>query len=158
MDDLQTGKTQVMSKKNTTNTVPAIDPHDAPETKPESQGPDTAPESTGPDVDPNDAPETKPESQEPDTAPESAGPDVDPHDAPETPDSDKTPGTKAAKGGKATDALPNFLTPYRKAYPTCRAFHVTSDRMVFLEADLGLARVHQNNLGGVGEVKTYKVK
>ena len=118
-----------MSKKNNaTNTAPA----QAPETNPESQ-------------EPENNPETNPESQEPDTAPA------------EAPEAETKKATKSTKGGKATDALPDFLAPYRKAYPTCRAFHVTSDRMVFLEADSGLARVHQNNLGS-GEVKTYKVK
>ncbi len=94
---------------------------------------------------PAQAPETNPESQEPDNGPD------------ETPEAEAKKATKSTKGGKATDALPDFLAPYRRAYPTCRAFHVTSDRMVFLEADSGLARVHQNNLGS-GEVKTYKVK
>lgn len=101
--------------------------------------------SKAPAVDPNESSETKPEVQEPGSGSELQGPDNAPKE-PETKQKDKT-----------GDALSEFLAPYRKAYPKCRAFHVTSDRMVFLDGDLSLAKVHQRSLGG-GEVETHKVK
>lgn len=51
-----------------------------------------------------------------------------------------------------------WLAPYCKAYPGEKAFHVTSDRQVFLEKDKGLAVLHQNSLGNGELVQTIKVK
>lgn len=45
-----------------------------------------------------------------------------------------------------------------KAYPKETAFHVTSDKQVFLGKDLNLARFHQRSLKTEGEVQTIKVK
>ena len=59
---------------------------------------------------------------------------------------------------KATATIPDFLKEYVDAYPHNRTFHVTSDRMVFLEGDRGLAVMHQNSLPGGENVETYKIK
>lgn len=59
---------------------------------------------------------------------------------------------------KATATIPDFLKEYVEAYPHNRTFHVTSDRMVFLEGDRGLAVMHQNSLPGGENVETYKIK
>lgn len=59
---------------------------------------------------------------------------------------------------KATKDIPPFLESYVKAYPKETAFHVTSDKQVFLEKDLNLARFHQRSLKTEGEVQTIKVK
>ena len=68
-----------------------------------------------------------------------------------------TPPDSGKKSGKKkTATLPDFLAPYIRAYPKNKTFHVTSDRMVFLDGDRGLAVVHQKSLKG-GEVTTYNV-
>lgn len=68
-----------------------------------------------------------------------------------------TPPDSGKKSGKKkTATLPDFLAPYIRAYPKNKTFHVTSDRMVFLAGDRGLAVVHQKSLKG-GEVTTYNV-
>lgn len=82
--------------------------------------------------------------------------------APETvPDSPQAPEPvkPAGKGEKKKEAdrLPAFLAPYVKAYPTNKTFHVTTDRMVFLANDRGLAVVHQNSLKKGGAVETYNL-
>lgn len=59
---------------------------------------------------------------------------------------------------KATATIPDFLKEYVEAYPHNRTFHVTSDRMVFLEGDRGLAVMHQSSLPGGENVETYKIK
>ncbi len=59
---------------------------------------------------------------------------------------------------KATKDIPPFLESYVKAYPKETVFHVTSDKQVFLEKDLNLARFHQRSLKTEGEVQTIKVK
>ena len=59
---------------------------------------------------------------------------------------------------KATRDIPPFLESYMKAYPKETAFHVTSDKQVFLGKDLNLARFHQRSLKTEGEVQTIKVK
>ena len=79
-------------------------------------------------------------------------PTIDPNEAQKAPETKKN-----EEKGKAGDVLPEFLAPYRKAYPKCRAFHVTSDRMVFLESDRNAALVHQQSLGE-GTVETFKMK
>lgn len=70
---------------------------------------------------------------------------------------EKNPGTgpKKEKTGKK---VPTFLEPYLKAYPGERTFHVTSDKQVFLEKDLNLARFHQRGLKNGEKVQTIKVK
>lgn len=67
-----------------------------------------------------------------------------------------TPPVSGKKSGKKKATLPDFLAPYIRAYPKNKTFHVTSDRMVFLAGDRGLAVVHQKSLKG-GEVTTYNV-
>lgn len=59
---------------------------------------------------------------------------------------------------KAAATIPDFLKEYVEAYPHNRTFHVTTDRMVFLEGDRGLAVMHQNSLPGGENVETYKIK
>lgn len=58
---------------------------------------------------------------------------------------------KQAKGN-----LPSFILSYIKAYPDEKAFHVTSDRQVFLEKDRNLAVLHQNSLKNGEQVQTIK--
>lgn len=59
---------------------------------------------------------------------------------------------------KAKATIPDFLKEYVDAYPHNRTFYVTSDRMVFLEGDRGLAVMHQSSLPGGENVETYKIK
>lgn len=66
------------------------------------------------------------------------------------------PETKAKPAKKKAEALPDFLTPYLRAYPKNKTFHVTSDRMVFLADARSMAVMHQKGLGS-GEVTTYNV-
>lgn len=82
--------------------------------------------------------------------------------APETvPDNPQAPEPvkPAGKGEKKKEAdrLPAFLAPYVKAYRTNKTFHVTTDRMVFLANDRGLAVMHQNSLKKGGAVETYNL-
>lgn len=74
------------------------------------------------------------------------------------PDADKPEPQKKTEKSKATRDIPPFLESYMKAYPKETAFHVTSDKQVFLEKDLNLARFHQRSLKTEGEVQTIKVK
>lgn len=76
-------------------------------------------------------------------------------EAPENPAVQEAP-KKTPRKAKAT--IPDFLKEYVDAYPHNRTFHVTSDRMVFLEGDRGLAVMHQNSLPGGENVETYKIK
>lgn len=64
---------------------------------------------------------------------------------------------KAEKAACNADPFETLAKRYAKAYPDCRAFHITTDRQVFLEKDKNLAQYHQKGLGG-GEVRTIKVK
>ena len=75
-------------------------------------------------------------------------------EAPEAPENEAV--NEAPKKAKAT--IPDFLKEYVDAYPHNRTFYVTSDRMVFLEGDRGLAVMHQNSLPGGENVETYKIK
>lgn len=81
--------------------------------------------------------------------------------APETvADSPQAPKPAKPAGGekkKEADRLPAFLAPYVKAYPTNKTFHVTTDKMVFLANDRGLAVMHQNSLKKGGAVETYNL-
>lgn len=74
-------------------------------------------------------------------------------EASEVPDSE--PSAKKTKA-KAKADYPDFLKNYIEAYPHNRVFYVTTDRMVFLAGDRGLAILHQNSLGS-GEVETYTI-
>ena len=51
-----------------------------------------------------------------------------------------------------------FIAPYKKAYPKEKAFHVTSDKQVFLEKDRGLAMLHQRSLGNGENIQTISLK
>lgn len=53
---------------------------------------------------------------------------------------------------------PAFLTDYINHYPNNKTFHVTTDRMVFLAGDLGLAELHQQSLANGLKVKSYKIR
>ncbi len=83
-------------------------------------------------------------------------------ETPEVPQDTPTSETPAEAPKKAprraTATIPDFLKEYVEAYPHNRTFHVTSDRMVFLEGDHGLAVMHQNSLPGGENVATYKIK
>nr|WP_306449049.1 hypothetical protein [Odoribacter splanchnicus] len=73
----------------------------------------------------------------------------------ETPDSK----TKKGKTGNTQERkIPKILEPYIKAYPKERTFHVTTDKQVFLEKDLNLARLHQRSLKNGEKIQTIKVK
>lgn len=120
------------TKENRTN--PAVNPNEAPEMEQGTQVPENGSESQDSGIDPNEAPETEQGTQVPEEGSESQSED-----------------------GKYVKRTPAFLGPYRKAYPKCRVFHVTSDRMVFLDGNLNMAKVHQRSIGD-GEVETYKIK
>lgn len=69
---------------------------------------------------------------------------------------------KKAEAEKATKSKPSvemekLAKEYAKQYPSCDAFHFTSDGQVFLGKDRGLALLHQKTLGK-GEVTTINVK
>lgn len=103
-----------------------------------------------------EAPQDLPTSEAAAEAPEDDVPGQE--EAPEAPENaavNEAP-TKAPR--KATATIPDFLKEYVDAYPHNRTFHVTSDRMVFLEGDRGLAVMHQNSLPGGENVATYKIK
>lgn len=103
-----------------------------------------------------EVPQDIPTSEVPEGAPE--GDVSDQEEAPKAPENpavQEAP-TKAPRKAKAT--IPDFLKEYVDAYPHNRTFHVTSDRMVFLEGDRGLAVMHQNSLPGGENVETYKIK
>lgn len=75
-------------------------------------------------------------------------------------DSPQAPKPALPAGGekkKEADRLPAFLAPYVKAYPINKTFHVTTDQMVFLANDRGLAVMHQNSLKKGGAVETYNL-
>ncbi len=73
----------------------------------------------------------------------------------ETPD----PKVEKKKTGNAQERkIPKILEPYIKAYPKERTFHITTDKQVFLEKDLNLARLHQRSLKNGEKIQTIKVK
>lgn len=63
----------------------------------------------------------------------------------------KSKGTEA----KTTSKHDALVKEYSKLYPKCRKFHVASDGMVFLEADLNAAQLHQRSLPD-GQLETLK--
>ena len=128
-----------MGKKNATQTRPKPAEPTAPEQEAEKTQ-EQAPEST-PEQGTGQTTEETSEQKQEQASNEAPG---------QVPESAKPQGKKGSK-------LPDFLTPYLKAKQKNRVFHATTDRMVFPEADLDMARAHQIGLGG-GEVKTYKVK
>lgn len=71
----------------------------------------------------------------------------------------KTPDNPSGDPAKAPteDKFEALAKRYAKAYPKCKAFHITSDGQVFLENDLDAARFHQNGIG-TGELKTITMK
>lgn len=106
-----------------------------------------------------EVPETLPTSEAPAEAP--AGDVSGQEEAPEVPEAPENAAVneapkKAPKKAKAT--IPDFLKEYVEAYPLNLTFYVTSDRMVFLEGDRGLAVMHQNSLPGGGSPETYKIR
>ena len=58
---------------------------------------------------------------------------------------------------RKADPFQALAEKYAKAYPDCKAFHITSDRQVFLDKDKNLAQYHQKGLGE-GEVRTINVR
>lgn len=87
-----------------------------------------------------------------------AGDVSDQEETPEAPENEAVNEAPKKAPRKATATIPDFLKEYVEAYPHNRTFHVTSDRMVFLEGDRGLAVMHQNSLPGGENVETYKIK
>ena len=63
----------------------------------------------------------------------------------------------AAEQARKADPFQALAEKYAKAYPDCKAFHITSDRQVFLDKDKNLAQYHQKGLGE-GEVRTINVR
>ena len=63
----------------------------------------------------------------------------------------------AAEQARKADPFQALAEKYAKAYPDCRAFHITSDGQVFLDKDKNLAQYHQKGLGE-GEVRTVNVR
>ena len=98
---------------------------------------------------PQDTPTSEPPAEVPEEA--SEGDVSDQEETPENAAVNETP-------RKAKATIPDFLKEYVDAYPHNRTFYVTSDRMVFLEGDRGLAVMHQSSLPGGENVETYKIK
>lgn len=69
-----------------------------------------------------------------------------------------TPVGEAVKPKGKGKECPGFLEQYVRSYPKERVFHTASDGMVFLEKDLNLAMLHQNQIAPEAKVITYKVK
>lgn len=63
----------------------------------------------------------------------------------------------AAEQARKADPFKALAEKYAKAYPDCKAFHITSDKQVFLDKDKNLAQFHQKGLGE-GEVRTINVR
>lgn len=58
-------------------------------------------------------------------------------------------------GGEETkQPEPYFLRQYRRCYPKVKRFHLTGDRLVFLDRDYQQAVSHQQQCGK-GELTTY---
>lgn len=64
---------------------------------------------------------------------------------------------KAKQEAKANAPFVEIAERYAPHYPDCSAFHITSDKQVFLEGDKAAADEHQAELGK-GTVTTIKVK
>lgn len=103
-----------------------------------------------------EAPQDTPTSEPPAEVPE--GDVSGQEETPEAPENAAVNEAPKKAPRKATATIPDFLKEYVEAYPHNRTFHVTSDRMVFLEGDRGLAVMHQNSLPGGENVETYKIK
>ncbi len=104
----------------------------------------------------SEVPQDTPTPETPEEAPE--GDVSDQEEAPKAPENPAVQEAPTKAPRKATATIPDFLKGYVEAYPHNRTFHVTSDRMVFLEGDRGLAVMHQNSLPGGENVATYKIK
>ena len=103
-----------------------------------------------------EVPENLPTSEAPAEAPEDDVPGQEDAPEAEAPKKAVKEASKKRVAAKAETEYPDFLSSYITAYPHNKTFHVTTDRMVFLEGDLGLAIIHQNSLAGGGKVETYK--
>lgn len=57
-----------------------------------------------------------------------------------------------------TDPFVRLAMDYAKSYPDNETFHITSDKQVFLEGDINLARLHQNGVDKAAGVKSIRVK
>lgn len=75
-------------------------------------------------------------------------------EAPEVTTTQSIEPPKPQKSGKA-DPIRELAMSYAKHYPNCPAFHITSDRQVFLSGDLSAAVNHQRTLEE-GELRTIK--
>ena len=64
-------------------------------------------------------------------------------------------GNKLEQPASEDKALNELVKAYSKLYPKCKKFHVTADRMVFLENDLNAAQFHQRTLPD-GQVESLK--
>lgn len=73
----------------------------------------------------------------------------------EEPDQDMVKIHDAVAAPDQTDPLVVLAMQYAAYYPNNSAFHITSDRQVFLSGDLSQAQNHQRTLG-VGEVRTIQ--
>ena len=56
------------------------------------------------------------------------------------------------------DKFQALAEEYAKSYPGNGAFHITSDRLVFLEGELPLAEAHQKSADATKKVRTINVK
>lgn len=109
----------------------------------------------GPDQQPDEATELTPEA--PALKPEQPAVEIVTEVAPKIQDlKAETEPEKPIKpqNGKA-DPIRELAMSYAKHYPSCPAFHITSDRQVFLSGDLSAAVNHQRTLEE-GELRTIK--
>lgn len=63
----------------------------------------------------------------------------------------------AEKEAKENAPYVEIAKRYAEHYPACKAFHITSDKQVFLEADKAEAEAHQREIGK-GKVRTINVE
>lgn len=63
----------------------------------------------------------------------------------------------AEKEAKENAPYVEIARRYAEHYPACKAFHITSDKQVFLEADKAEAEAHQREIGK-GKVRTINVE
>ncbi len=70
--------------------------------------------------------------------------------------SDESVAASTPKKAKEDDPVKKLVQHYKKSYPECKEFHVTTDNQVFLEAHKNLAILHQNTINPNGKVRTVK--
>jgi hypothetical protein len=169
-----TDKAQTGTSGKTTTTKKAATKKSTAKTAAKETGSSTAP-TTG--VDPNLIPAPAPEKSQtgdstgtdPNPAPEATaagdpnGADPSPEFRGKSPEdiagktTPKAPSEKSVDGAKdKSDPFVKLAKEYAHLYPKCKAFHITSDKQVFLEDKKNMADLHQRSLKS-GQVTTVNI-